>query len=173
MRREFPASQNTLARTQDRHALTLDRPRPSQHTVPSRGSPGAHARQARARTHARPPSPVAAHRIRLPDSLLIIPFHIRHAFCGVRIGISRVDLQSLSHWYTPQGPRPLTLARARPLSHAPPYCQRTGHLLSRRITGRLTADTATQAQLVKRRTQGVNACCLSTLAPLLLRCANL
>ena len=44
----------------------------------------------------------------------------------------------------------LTLARARPLSPAPHRCPRPGGPPSRHITGSLTADTATQAELVKR-----------------------
>ena len=86
---------------------------------------------------------------------LQVPFHTRHVAwatqCG-HTGLSRGSPILLS--LTPARlAQTLTLARARPLSPAPHRCPRPGGPPSRHITGSLTADTATQAELVKRMTR--------------------
>ena len=100
-------------------------------------------------TRAHPGRPRSSQHTSTP---LQVPFHTRHVAwatqCG-HTGFSRGSpiLLSLTPARIAQA---LTLARARPLSPAPHRCPRPGGPPSRHITGSLTADTATQAELVKR-----------------------
>ena len=132
-------------RARTTHALTLVRPRSSQHTVrPQAYLARTHDRRGHALTLVRPRS--SQHT----STPLQVPFHTRHVAwatqCG-HTGLSRGSPIPLS--LTPaRTAQTLTLARARPLSPAPHRCPRPGGPPSRHITGSLTADTATQAELV-------------------------